>query len=77
MGGESPAAGGFRGRESVALLLTHLLFGAIPHASVNMGENLVSAGSQPLAMCAWFRLSVFRGLLGYFTREKCLRTLPL
>lgn len=50
MEGESPKAWGFCGRESVALPLTHLLFGVTPHASVNVGENLVSVGSQPLAM---------------------------
>ena len=48
--GESPRVWGFHSRESVALLLTYSLFGVIPRASVNTEENLVSAGSQPLAM---------------------------
>lgn len=77
--------GGLHSGESVALPLTYSLFGIVPHASGNTGENLVSAGSQPLAMYGvpGFRLSVFKGTLGYLfveshsTSEKFLSTLPL
>lgn len=47
---ESRRVGDFHSRESVALALTYSLFGAMPHASGNTGENLVSAGSQLLAV---------------------------
>lgn len=47
---ESRRVGGFHSRESVALPLTYSLFGAMPHASGNTRENLVSAASQLLAV---------------------------
>lgn len=50
MDGESSRMWGFHGTESVALPFTYSLFGVFPHASMNAGENLMSAGLQPLAI---------------------------
>ena len=59
---------GFHGRESVALLLAYSLFGVILHASVNTGENLVSAGSQPLPMaCLGSDSHCSKGLWGIYS----------